>query len=88
MPNFKVLKTAHGLDGLQGGILYYRDKSGEIQAVTPKEFREDVEVGNISAETPIFQTLLDKLGQLRSGQFEIPFEQSPLARMFPLPAAK
>jgi hypothetical protein len=85
---FKVLKTGYGLDGLQGGVLYYRDENGEIQAVTPKEFREEVEAGRILAETPIFQTLLSKLGELRTGQFEVPFEESSLARMFPLPTAK
>ena len=28
--NFKTFKTVYGLDGLKGGLLFYRDKEGKI----------------------------------------------------------
>ena len=86
--NFKNLHSFHGLDGLKGGILYFRNPQGEIQAVEQLKFRDLIDSGNVSAETPVFQTLIQSLGRLRSGEFEIPFENSFLARAFPLPAAQ
>ena len=83
--NFKNLHSFHGLDGLKGGILYFRNQQGEIRAVEQLKFRELIESGTVSPETPIFQTSIQKLAQLRSGEFEAPFENSFLARAFPLP---
>ncbi len=85
---FKSLRSLHGLDGLKGGILYFRNPQGEIQAVEQLKFRELIESGTVSAETPVFQTSVQTLGRLRSDEFETPFEHSFLARAFPLPAAK
>lgn len=86
--NFKNFHSFHGLDGLKGGILYFRNEQGEIQAVEQLKFRDLIELGTVSAETPIFQTPIQKLVQLRTGRFEVPFENSFLARTFSLPATK
>jgi hypothetical protein len=86
--NFKNLHSFHGLNGLKGGILYFRNEQGEIQAVEQIKFRDLIESGTVSAETPIFHTALQKLAQLRSGEFEAPFEKSFLARAFPLPTTQ
>ena len=83
--NFKTFKTVYGLDGLKGGLLFYRDKDGAIQAVNQLKFQDLMESGEITAETQVFQTLLSSLGQLRSGEFEAPFEESWLSRTFSLP---
>ena len=86
--NFKMLRTAYGLDGLKGGLLYYRDSVGKIQEATPQEFRRAVEEGTIGSGTSVFQTLLGSLGELRAGKFEVPFEESTLAGVFALPTAR
>ena len=84
--NFKTFKTVYGLDGLKGGLLFYRDKEGKIQAVDQLKFQDLMESGEITSETQVFQTLLSNLGQLRAGEFESPFEKSWLSRIFSLPA--
>ncbi len=86
--NFKTFKTVYGLDGLKGGLLFYRDKEGKIQAVDQLKFQDLMESEEITSETQIFQTLLSNLGQLRAGEFETPFEKSWLSRIFSLPAHK
>jgi hypothetical protein len=86
--NFKTFKTAYGLDGLKGGLLFYRDKEGTIQVVDQLKFQDLIESGEITSETQVFQTLLSTLGQLRSGEFETPFEKSWLSRTFSLPAPR
>ena len=86
--NFKTFKTVYGLDGLKGGLLFYRDKEGKIQAVDQLKFQDLMESGEITSETQVFQTLLSNLGQLRTCEFETPFEKSSLSRTFSLPAHK
>ena len=86
--NFKSFHSFHGLDGLKGGILYFRNEQGEVQAAAQLEFRDLVESGTVSAGTPVFQTTLQSLGRLRSGEFEAPFGDSFLSRAFPLPATQ
>jgi hypothetical protein len=86
--HFKTFKTTHGLDGLKGGLLFYRDKEGKIQVVDQLKFQELMESGEITSQTQVFKTVLSNLGQLRSGEFETPFEQSWLSRTFSLPAPK
>ena len=86
--NFKTFKAVNGLDGLKGGLLYFRDKEGEIQAVDQLKFKDLMESGEITAETQVFQTLLSSLGQLRSGEFETSFQESWLSRTFSLPTHK
>lgn len=80
--NYKTLKTVYGLDGLKGGLVYYRDPLGEIQAVDQGQFHQAVDSGLISFNTPVFNTLVSTLGQVRSGEFEITFERSWHARAF------
>ncbi len=86
--NFKTFKTIYGLDGLKGGLLFYRDKEGKIQAVDQLKFQNLMESEEITSGTQVFQTLLSNLGQLRTGEFETPFEKSWLSRTFSLPAHK
>ncbi|MEE2821540.1 MAG: hypothetical protein VYA53_01005 [Acidobacteriota bacterium] len=85
--NFKGFRSFHGLNGLKGGLLFFRNREGTIQAVEQLKFRDLIESRTISVKTPIFQPLINDMAQLRSGEFEIPFESSSLARVFPLPAS-
>ena len=80
--NFKTLGQVHGLDGLKGGLLYFGDSQGNIQAASLPKVRDLVESGAISADTPVFQTWITTVGQLRSGEFEKPLEDSWWSRTF------
>ncbi len=81
--NFKAFKTVNGLDGLKGGLLYFRDREGKIQALDSLKFQDLVDLGEVCSDTPVFQTLLSTLGQLRSGEFETTLENSWLSRLLP-----
>ena len=80
--NLKMLKTLYGLDALIGGLVYYRDKVEEIQAVDQLKFHDVVDSGVISVDTKVFNTIVTSLDQLRSGEFETTFERSWYARLF------
>lgn len=64
--NFKYLRDAHGLDGLNRALLFFRDDRGTIRAVDRQEFRGHP----MSPETAVFDTTLQTLGDLRAGRFE------------------
>ena len=86
--NFKILGRVHGLDGLKGGLLYFGDSQGNIRAANLPKVRDLVESGAICADTPVFQTWITTLGQLRSGEFEKPFKDSRWSKTFPLAARR
>ncbi|MGH9340407.1 MAG: hypothetical protein ACRD1R_12660 [Acidobacteriota bacterium] len=80
--NFKELKEAFGLDGLNASRIYYRDNRGEIQSVDHLEFYEVVASGHVTPDTPVFDLLLTRLQQFRDGEFEKPFSRSWHARTY------
>lgn len=82
---FKQLKEERGLDGLNRGLVFYRDSKGKIQAVPFTEFNQVVDSGEITAETPTFDTTIQTLSQLNAGMLERAFKDSWHARSFPLP---
>jgi hypothetical protein len=84
--NFKHLKQAANLDGLNGGLVYFRDAVGDIQAAEHLDFFDVVARGEVTGETPVFDTLVAELAQLRSKRFEIPFRESWHARTYGLRA--
>lgn len=78
----KHLQEHHGIDGLDTSLVYYRDGRGEIQSVPHLDFFKLVSSGPIQVDTPVFDTLLSRLSQLRSGEFEKPFSKSWHARVY------
>ena len=84
--NFKQLR-AEGLDGLNGGLIYYRDNAGRVRAADHLEFDSIVASGQIQPQTRVFDTLLNTLAALRQGRFEQDFCESWHARRYRLPAA-
>jgi hypothetical protein len=84
--NLKMLKTVYGLDALVGGLVYYRDKVGEIQAVDQLKFHDVVDSGSIAPDTKVFNTIVTRLDQLRAGEFETTFDGSWHARSFSPPS--
>ena len=83
----KALRDDFELDGLDTSLVYFRNADGRVEAVPHLDFFEVAASGRIQPDTPVFDTLLNHLGQLRQGQFEKPFQQSWHARVYPLETA-
>ncbi len=69
-------------DGLQ---IAYRAADGTVQVVPRPTFRALVRDGAVTADTPVFVTTLDSLGDLRAGGIERPAAESWHARVFRIP---
>ena len=80
--NFKNLRDHHGLDGLDRSLVFFRDSEGNIQGRHFLDFKRLAASGRILAETPVFDTTITTLGQLRRGEFEKPFGESWHAARF------
>lgn len=83
--NFKYFRDEHGLDGLNRDLVFYRDDSGSIEALDRTSFQREIDTGRISRDTVVFDTTIERIGDLRAGRFEIPLSESWHARAF-LPA--
>lgn len=85
---FRVLKEIHDtseLKPLESDLVYFRDSEGQIQAQHHLDFYKTVQAGAITAETPVFDTLLQHLRDWNAGLFERPFSRSWHSRTYPLP---
>lgn len=74
-----------GFGWLDGLHVAYRDASGDVHAVPRPAFRALVRDGAVTAETPVFVTTLDTLGDLRAGGLERPAAEAWHARVFRIP---
>ena len=63
--------AACGIDFLNR-LLYYREPSGEIRGIDRSAFKDAVVRGEITQATPVFNTMLDTVGSIQQGQFEVP----------------
>jgi hypothetical protein len=80
--NLRTLEMDHGLNPLDGGLLFFRDGSGQLRAVDRSQFQQLIGAGEIKGATPVFDTLVESVGQLRAGRFERAFESCWHIRMF------
>jgi hypothetical protein len=70
---------------LGGGRIFYRDMDGRVQMTSRAELGALVERGDVSAETPVFDTSLTTAGDVRR-RFEVPARATWVAAL--MPAAK
>ncbi len=86
----RLFSTLQKLEGelavslLDSGRIYFRDASGTVQSVERPVFRALVTSGEVSASTPVFDTTIERLADLRSTQLERRAGESWHARAFPL----
>jgi hypothetical protein len=80
--NFKALKARFGLDGLNRGLVFYRDNQGNVRSANRPTFQQKLDSGEITPQTTVFDTTLATLGQLRCGAFETIVKKSWHARAF------
>lgn len=85
--NFQELQR-RGIDGLNGALVFYRDRDENIRSAEHLDFYGLCEDGTIRASTPVFDTLLQRLSDLRGGRFELPFQESWHSRTYPLPQVR
>ncbi|MEX2182489.1 MAG: hypothetical protein WD771_10635 [Gemmatimonadaceae bacterium] len=82
---FRLLKQAEegvGTSLVGGGTVYFRDKLGLVHAVSRADFQQLAATGEVNAETPVFDTTLTSVGELRS-RFERPARESWHADLLP-----
>ena len=87
MRNMRDLYAAVGVVPPAGNLIFFRDESGRIRSIDHMEFRDVAESGRLKPDTPVFDTMIQNLGQVRSGRFELPYGEAWHARVFPLPVA-
>lgn len=69
---------------LDSGNIFYRDASGSVQSADRSSFRERITRGEISGSTPVFDTTIERLADLRTSHLEKPASDSWHARAFPI----
>ena len=79
------LYAAVGFAPPAGNLINFRDENGRIQSIDHLEIRDVAEPGRLNSPTQVFDTLIQNLGQLRAGRFELPYREAWHARVFPLP---
>lgn len=66
---FKLLQQAEegiGTSMVGGGLVHFRDASGFVHCVTRTDFQVMAQDGDVSAETPVFDTTLTTVGEYRA----------------------
>lgn len=79
--------SALGVTWADGLHLAYRDAHGAVQVVPRPIFRGLVRDGTVTAETPVFVTTLETIGDLRAGGLERPAGETWHGRTFRIPQA-
>jgi hypothetical protein len=80
--NLKILRDIHGVDGLNRDLVFFRSAEGSIESLDRAAFQQEVDSGRIGPNTPVFDTTIETVGDLRAGRFEKPFGDSWHARAF------
>ena len=73
---FKKLKQEYQLDALNQDLVYYRDMTTGISALSRYEFQRMVDDDRISLDTIVYNLTVTILSVFRAGQWELPFHKS------------
>jgi hypothetical protein len=65
-----------GLDGFDRTLVFFRDADKHAQAVSRADFQALVTGGQVDADTPVFDTTIQSVGDLRRGAFETTFARA------------
>lgn len=75
------LETDLGLSLLDGALVWFRDGSERIRAVSRPAFRALAARGEVGPDTPVFDLTVARLEDLRAGRLERPARESWHARL-------
>jgi hypothetical protein len=78
----KELRQAHGIDGFDRSLVFFRDAGGSMRAVTRAEFQNLAESGAVGDATIVFDATIQTVGDLRAGRFETVFARAWHAAAF------
>jgi len=78
----KEIEQATGVNAFDRTLVFFRDGGGGLVSVPRVDFRELVNQGHVTDTTPVFDSTIQTVGELRAGHFEKPFEKSWHARAF------
>jgi hypothetical protein len=78
----KALKDDHGLNALETNLVFYLRSDGKIAAADHLDFFALVQQGEVCEDTPVFDTLVQELGELRRGGFKKAYKDSWHARTY------
>jgi hypothetical protein len=82
---FRALKTLGGQIGanlVTSGLVFYRNRDGVVESATRPQFSAAAAGGALGPDTPVFDTSLTRLGDVRE-RFERPASVSWHAALFP-----
>jgi len=69
---FGELENVLGVRLRDAGLIYFRDRRGDIRSVPRAEFRSLAGRGEVGPGTSVFDTTIGTLGKFRSGVWELP----------------
>ncbi len=78
----QTLRDEHGLNALETSLVFYLRAPDEITAVDHLDFFTLVQEGEVGEDTPVFDTLVQELGELRRRGFVKAFKDSWHARTY------
>jgi len=71
----KTLNDRHGLNALTAHLVFFRHEKG-IRSLERTDFQRLLQQGFLDDNTIVFNTTLTRVGALRNGELEIPFNSS------------
>jgi hypothetical protein len=78
----KEIEQRFGVNAFDRTLVFFRNGGGKLVAVPRSDFQEMVRQGHVKPETPVFDTTITTVGDLRAGRFETTFGKSWHARAF------
>ncbi|MCL4810889.1 MAG: hypothetical protein KJ061_00315 [Vicinamibacteraceae bacterium] len=84
----RELEAASGVSLLDSFLVFYRGADAAVASVTRDEFRRLARAGVVSPETRVFDTTVERVGDVRAGRFEAPASATWHARAFFRDAAR
>ncbi|GAB5518743.1 MAG: hypothetical protein RhofKO_09940 [Rhodothermales bacterium] len=73
--------AALGVTWKTGLFVVYRDAEGHVCVAPRRAFKQAVQAGDVSPETPVLDLTLLHLGDVRAGRFEQPAAESWVSRI-------
>lgn len=65
-----------GVALLDSSLVFFRDEAGRVRSATRAEFRELVAAGEVSGDTIVFDTSIDRVDDYREGRWRKPASDS------------
>lgn len=78
----RELEMATGVSLLDAFLVFYRDQGGAIVSMARDDFRQRVRSGEVTPATRVFDTTVQRVGDVRTGRFEAPASATWHARAF------